>query len=202
LNHGELVKKLITGGTLKTERIMDAFKKIDRVDFVMDEYRDEAYGDYPLPIGHGQTISQPSTVAFMLELLEPQEGDKILDVGSGSGWTTTLLAQIVGPTGRVFGLELVPELVKFGSGNLGKYGFPHAEIRQASGALGLEGEAPFDRILVSAAGEKMPQELIDQIKVGGRMVIPIQNAVWRVDRTSGTEVSKEEFSGFVFVPLK
>lgn len=202
VNKGELIHKLIGGGMLKTPRIIDAFKKIDRADFVPDEYKDEAYGDYPLPIGYGQTISQPSTVAFMLELLQPEEGNKILDVGSGSGWTTALLAQIVGSSGRVWGLELVPELVEFGRKNLGKYNFSWAEIHQAGAELGLPQEAPFDRILVSAAGEEMPPELISQLKAGGRLVIPIQNSVWKVDKISEKEIAKEEFPGFIFVPLK
>ncbi|MBI1888878.1 MAG: protein-L-isoaspartate O-methyltransferase [Candidatus Spechtbacteria bacterium] len=192
---------------LKTERIIEAFKKIDRADFVLDEYRDEAYSDYPLPIGHGQTISQPSTVAFMLELLEPQEGEKILDVGSGSGWTTALLARIVGPGGKVFGLELIPELVKFGSENLSKYNFPWSEIQQgekghfAPHRAGGSGTR-FDRTLVSAAGDEMPQALIDRLKIGGRLVMPIQNSVWKADKISETKLNKTEFPGFVFVPLK
>ena len=186
MNESDLVDKLVGDGVLKTVRIIDALKRIDRVEFVLEEYKYEAYGDYPLLIGHGQTISQPTTVAFMLELLRPEKGDRILDVGSGSGWTTALLAQIVGPTGRVWGLELVPELVKFGSENLAKYDFPHAGIQQAGDVLGLPREAPFDKILVSAAGEEMPQELIDQLKVSGRLVIPIQNSVWKVDKISET----------------
>ncbi|MFY9457748.1 MAG: protein-L-isoaspartate O-methyltransferase [Candidatus Spechtbacterales bacterium] len=198
----EIIKKLVADGMLKTERIIEAFRKIDRADFVVDEYRGEAYGDYPLPIGYGQTISQPSTVAFMFELLQPQEGEKILDVGSGSAWTTALLAEIVGPGGRVFGLELVPELVKFGSENLSKYNFSHAEVRQASDVLGLPKEAPFDKVLVSAAGEDLPQELIGQVKIGGRMVIPVQNSILKIDKISDAQTKSEEFSGFVFVPLK
>lgn len=196
------MEKLIADGMLKTERIIEAFRKIDRADFVLDEYKKEAYGDYPLPIGYGQTISQPSTVAFMLELLRPEEGNKILDVGSGSGWTTALMAQIVGSRGRVWGLELVPELVEFGRKNLGKYNFSWAEIRQAGKKLGLQEEVPFDKILVSASGDEMPQELIDQLKAGGRLVIPIQNSIWKVDKISKTEIDKTEFPGFAFVPLK
>ena len=202
MEKSELIDKLVEDGMLKTLRILEAFGEIDRANFVLEEYEDEAYGDYPLPIGHGQTISQPLTVAFMLDLLQPEAGDKVLDVGSGSGWTTALLAQIVGPAGRVWGLELVPELVKFGSENLAKYNFSYADIRQAGEILGLPDEAPFDRILVSAAGQVLPQGLIDQLKVGGRLVIPIQNSVWKIDKLSETEIDKTEFSGFAFVPLK
>ena len=208
MSHYDLINKLLEDGVLKTKRIIEAFMEIDRADFVKKEYIGEAYGDYPLPTEQGQTISQPSTVAFMLELLQPAEGDRILDVGSGSGWSTALLAQIAGPKGRVWGVELIGELVKFGSENLAKYDFPHAGIQQAGDVLGLSQEAPFDKILVSAAGEEMPQALIDQLKVGGRLVVPIQDSswkidsVWKVDKVSETEIDKIEFPGFAFVPLK
>ena len=201
MNKDALIEKLIADKMLKSEEIIEAFRRIDRADFVPEEYGDEAYGDYPLPIGRGQTISQPSTVAFMLELLRPVEGDRILDVGSGSGWTTALLAQIVGSKGRVWGLELLPELAKFGSENLAKYDFSNAKIQQAGEIVGLPGEAPFDKILVSAAGQEIPKELINQLKVGGRMVIPVQNSVWKIDKISKAKVDKQEFPGFVFVPL-
>jgi len=104
MSHYDLISKLLEDGVLKTKRIIEAFMEIDRADFVKKEYIGEAYGDYPLPTEQGQTISQPSTVAFMLELLQPAEGDRILDVGSGSGWSTALLAQIAGPKGRVWGV--------------------------------------------------------------------------------------------------
>ena len=213
-NKGELVKHLVDSGVLETSEIIAAFQKFDRADFVQKEYLDEAYEDHPLPIGHGQTISQPSTVAFMLELLQPKAGEKILDVGSGSGWTTALLAQIVGPSGKVFGVELIPALADFGRKNLEKYNFSWAEIRSAGEKVGLAEEAPFDKILVSASGEEIPQELISQLKIGppaspekrggqgGRMVIPVQNSVWKIDKLTKSEVRKEEFPGFVFVPLK
>ena len=110
-----LIKELIEEGVLKTPSIIEAFEKIDRKDFTPEGLRDKAYLNTPLPIGYGQTISQPFTVAFMLELLQPQSGDKVLEVGSGSGWQTTLLASIVGnfpiDGGKVFALELIPELM-------------------------------------------------------------------------------------------
>ncbi len=127
----ELVEHLIKRGVLKTPKIIEAFKKIDRKDFVKEEFLEEAYFDTPLPIGFGQTISQPYTVAFMLELLEPKEGDTVLDIGSGSGWTTALLAYIVGNKGKVIGVERIKELVEFGKKNLAKYKFKNAHIELA-----------------------------------------------------------------------
>jgi len=186
---------------LRTDSIIDAFRAVDRRDFVLKECEREAYGDYPLPIGLGQTISQPTTVAFMLELLQPQEGDKILDVGSGSGWTTALLARIAGEKGKVLGLEKVPELVVLGKDNLAKYDFPNVEIRQAEQELGLKKEAPFDKILVSAAARTIPEELVKQLKTGGVMVIPINNDVLKIEKTSKKENRIQRFEGFVFVPL-
>lgn len=204
--NSELIIKLIAEGTLRTPRITDAFYKVDRIDFVRDAYKDEAYGDYPLPIGHEQTISQPTTVAFMLELLQPKEGEKILDVGSGSGWTTALLAYLVGERGNVWGVELIPELVEFGKKNLAKYNFAWAEIMQAEkGSLApysLERSKEFDKILVSAAAEKLPQELVSELKIGGALVIPVENSVVRVEKASETDVRTREFPGFVFVPFK
>ena len=182
---------------------------MDRADFVPPEYRDDAYGDFPLPIGFGATISQPTVVAFMLELLQPRKGDKVLDVGTGSGWTTALLAHIVGPSGSIAGIEIIPELVALGMANLRKYNLPQAKIVQAKehvlglpAQAGLPEKAPFDKILVSAAADSLPQELIDQLANGGRMAIPIRDSVWRVEKKAEGSLNKEEFFGFAFVPLR
>ncbi|MFA4872090.1 MAG: protein-L-isoaspartate O-methyltransferase [Patescibacteria group bacterium] len=213
MNNSDLVEKLKTDGFLKTPAIISAFQKIDRADFVLPQYSNEPYEDYPLPIGHGQTISQPATVAFMLELLQPKNGEKILDMGAGSGWTTALLAEIAGDNGSVFGLEIIPELVEFGKNNLGKYNFKNAEIllagrpaatlAPAGEKLGLPSKAPFDKILVSAAAEEIPQELTAQLKIGGGgiMVVPIKNSIFKITRITKDKFQAEEFSGFVFVPL-
>ena len=160
-----------------------------------------AYEDCALPIGYGQTISQPYTVAFMLELLGPKEKDKILDVGSGSGWTTALLSKIVGEKGKVFGLERIPELVDFGKKNLSKYGFNNYKIMQAKETLGLSEEAPFDKILVSATAQDLPQDLIDQLRIGGIMVIPIKDAILKIVKLSENKTDTQKFIGFAFVPL-
>ena len=200
-NNQALVNYLIRCGVLKTSSIIRAFLKIDRADFVLPEYQDEAYQDYPLPIGYGATISQPYTVAFMLELLQLQKGEKILDLGSGSGWTTALLAEIVGKKGKVFGVEIVPELVGFGKKNLKKYGLQNAKIVKAESSLGLTKEAPFDKILVSAAAQNLPQELLDQLKAPGRLVMPIGGSLWKIEKDNHSDIQQEEYPGFMFVPL-
>jgi len=197
----ELVNHLTEINVLKTREIIDAFNIVDRKDFVPAEYVNEAYGDFPLPIGYGQTISQPYTVAFMLELLGAKKGDRILDVGSGSGWTTALLSQIAGETGTVTGVERIPELLKFGANNLKKYKFPHAEICDADSGIGLPEKAPFDKILVSAAGREVPEKLVSQLKNYGVLVIPINNAIWRITKLPYGKLRKEKFEGFQFVPL-
>lgn len=196
-----LVRHLLESGVLKTKSIIDAFQTIDRKNFVSSGDKEDAYGDYPLSIGHEQTISQPTTVAFMLELLSVAKGDKILDVGSGSGWTTALLAHLAGTKGAVYGVEIVPELVSFGAGNLVKYDFQNAEIFDASATLGLPTEAPFDKILVSAAGRAVPEELLSQLKVGGTMVVPVKDAIWKIQKISEAETEIEKYEGFRFVPL-
>jgi protein-L-isoaspartate(D-aspartate) O-methyltransferase len=199
-SNNDLIDHLLQRGVLKTPAIVEAFQAVDRIHFVPLLSRAKTYGDHPLSIGNGQTISQPYTVAFMLEELTPQAGDQVLDVGSGSGWTTALLAHIVTPTGRVTGTEIVPVLAKFGRKNLSKFDFPHAGITSAEKTVGRPGEQ-FDKILVSAAAGRIPGELVRQLKVGGRMVIPVGRSVYRIDKISETGIEETEYGGFVFVPL-
>ncbi|MCS7201134.1 MAG: protein-L-isoaspartate(D-aspartate) O-methyltransferase [Patescibacteria group bacterium] len=197
-----LVNHLIENGVLRSKSIIEAFLKIDRKDFVLEEYHDQAYNDYPLPIGYGQTISQPFTVAFMLELLEPKQGQKVLDIGFGSGWTTCLLASIVEP-GKVYAIEIIAEIFEFGKSNIERYNFIKKDIVKVycgDGSKGREEDAPFDRILVSASASHLPQELIDQLANNGILVIPDNHGIWKIKKENG-RINKDYFHGFVFVPL-
>jgi protein-L-isoaspartate(D-aspartate) O-methyltransferase len=174
---------------------------VDRRDFLPPDQLRFAHADMPLRIGHGATCSQPSTVAIMLELLEPHPGDKVLDVGSGSGWTTALLAHLA-PGGSVVGVELVPDLVETGTGNLGAAGVGDARVEQAEpGRVGRAAEAPFDRILVSAEARHLPEGLVDQLADGGRMVIPVRGRLIVVDR-KGDDVLTQTHGSVSFVPLR
>ncbi len=197
-----LARSLRGALAIASDPVFQAFRFADRADFVLPEYGPEAYADYPLSIGYGQTVSQPSTVAFMLELLSARPGDRVLDVGSGSGWTTALLSHIVGPSGSVTGLEIVPELVRFGRANLAKYPLRNVRILPArKDVVGIPSER-FDRILVSASASEFPEGLTDQLAPGGKLVIPVRGSVWSVSKDSDGAVRAEEFPGFVFVPLR
>jgi len=214
----ELVEKLIQDGYLKTPLIIEAFKKIDRRDFVIDEFKDCAYINEPLQIGYGQTISQPLTVAFMLELLQPISGEKILDIGSGSGWQTSLLTYCVQPNGKVYAIERIPELVEFGRKNIAKYNFFEKGIVELICGDGSKGYANmvtrpelvegFDKIICAASAEEIPQEWKKQLKIGGRIVAPVKNSIWLIIKKShlpagrrGDDFEEQEFPGFAFVPL-
>lgn len=183
----------------------EAFRAVARDDFLRPGDRSKAGVDAPIAIGCGQTNSQPRTVFAMFELLDVQPGHRVLDVGSGSGWTTALLAHIVGPTGVVIATELEPDLVAFGTANLAKYDFAWASIRQTeSSVLGAPDEAPFDRILVSAEARSLPEPLVNQLAVGGTMVIPVGARMTRVEKHGpGQEERSVTTHGlYSFVPLR
>jgi len=184
----------------KEDLIQEAFSEVDRAGFVLPQYLESVNVDAPLPIGEGQTISQPTTVRMMLEWLAARPGDKVLDIGSGSGWTTALLSNIVGPKGKVFAVERIEKLKEFGEKNCRNAGVKNVEFYIAGPTLGLPENAPFDRILVSAAAEEMPEELLDQLKTGGKMVIPIGNSIFEIKKEKN-KLKRIEHQGFVFVPL-
>jgi protein-L-isoaspartate(D-aspartate) O-methyltransferase len=187
--------------------MMDSRTRVDaalaawpREGFLPERHRSRAAYDGPLEIGQGQTNSQPRTVVAMLRLLDVQPGHRVLDVGSGSGWTTALLAHLVGSSGSVLGLELEPELVTFGAANLAATGQPWARIEPAlDGLLGRPAEAPYDRILVSAAPDTLPQELVDQLTDDGVMVIPVAGEMLRVTNPGPVVTHHGRYS---FVPLR
>ncbi len=199
----KLVEKLIKQKYLKTPEIISAFRKIKRIDFLPEELKEFAELNGPLPIGYEQTISQPLTVAIMFELLQPKKGDNILDIGAGSGWTTALLSEIVGKSGKVYGIELIKELKEFGEKNTENYNFVKNGIVKfiyGDGSKGLPEKAPFDKILVSASADKISSELKEQLKINGRLVIPVKNSVFLIIKKSD-RFEEEEFPGFSFVPL-
>lgn len=199
-----LINQLIQQRYLKTPLIIEAFRKIKREDFVPESLKGEADVNAPLSIGWGQTISQPLTVAFMLELLQPEPEDEILDIGSGSGWQTAMLAYIVGEKGKVFAVERIPELMKFGKENMEKYNFAEKGIISfiyGDGSRGLKMEAPFDKIIAAAAAEEIPEAWKEQLKIDGRLVTPVKSSIWLLIKKSDKEFKEQEFPGFAFVPL-
>lgn len=179
-----------------------AFDATPRSHFLPPGLRDRAGHDGPLQIGHGQTSSQPSTVEAMLRLLDVRPGQQVLDVGSGSGWTTALLAHLVGDRGRVHGVELEPELVQRSAADLAALGRPWATVAAATpGTLGLPEEAPHDRVLVSADAGRLPLELVEQLADDGIMVVPVGGVMTRVVR-HGRGFLRSEHGRYRFVPLR
>ncbi len=181
--------------------IARAFEQMQRQNFVPEEQRVNVNVNAPIPIGYGQTNSQPYTVEKMLRWLEPEPGNKVLDVGSGSGWTTALLAYLVGRNGKVYAVEKIPELVEFGRDNCNRLGIKNAQFFEAGKGYGLPEYAPYDRILVSASATKMPQELIDQLKPGGKLVIPVKSDILEVEKITDNSLDIKAHPGFIFVPL-
>lgn len=199
-----LTNNLMRYGYLKNQVLIDAFNQIHRIEFVPEHLERDADADVPLPIGYGQTISQPRTVAFMLELLQPERGQNILDVGSGSGWMGALLGHTVGSEGKVTSIECVDRLYEWGKGNIDKYGYVtegRVECVLGDGSKGYPKNAPYDRIIVSAGTDEVPEALKNQLKIGGKIVIPVHNDIWYLEKRGEEDFYKEEYPGFTFVPL-
>jgi len=185
---------------LTSPRIEEALMAIDRREFVRPDHLVEAYEDYPLPIGFNQTISQPTVVVLMLELLQPKGGDRILDVGSGSGWTTALLSVLVTTEGSVLGTERIDDLVAFGQANLAKFDLPTAKI--VSSGSTLEGE--FDKVMINAAFESSDQikgQLVELLKEGGYLIAPVKDKLILYQKLGGDLKESSSLQGFSFVPF-
>ena len=166
----KMVTKQISKRGVRDVRTLDAMRKVERHLFVPPRYMRMAYDDSPLSIGYGQTISQPYIVAYMTEIIEPKPGDKVLEIGTGSGYQAAVLAEIID---KVYTIEIVSELAKTASDRLQNLGYDNVKVISGDGYNGFEEEAPFDAIVVTAASEHIPPSLIKQLKEGGKMIIPV-----------------------------
>ncbi|WP_082072823.1 protein-L-isoaspartate(D-aspartate) O-methyltransferase [Hyphomicrobium sp. 99] len=199
----QFVETQIEGRGVRDSLVLDAMRTVRREMFVPHEFAAEAYDDAPLPIGSSQTISQPYIVAFMIEALGLRGGEKVLEIGAGSGYAAAVLAQIAS---EVFTIESIGELASRANQNLANAGYGHVHVRHADGTQGWQQEAPFDAILVSAGAPDVPATLLHQLKVGGRMVVPIgdnlrSQELVRITRTGDEDFEQEDIADVRFVPL-
>jgi protein-L-isoaspartate(D-aspartate) O-methyltransferase len=209
----KLVKALISRGILHSPDVIRAMRTVPREKFLPEELRGEAYIDTPLPIGFGQTISAPHMVAIMAEALELEEGLKVLEVGTGSGYHAAVTAETVCPRnaekrGHVYTLEVIPELISFAEKGLkaAKYS-SRVTVILGDGSLGYRAKSSYDRVLVTASAPKVPKALTEQLKVGGILVIPVGGLhffqrLLKVRKNSDESISTENLGGVAFVPLR
>lgn len=208
----ELIEELVREGVINSEKVKRAMLKVPRELFVRSKYRNFAYADTPLPIGCGQTISAPHMVALMTEALDPEVGDKVLEIGTGSGYQAAVLAEIVAPEnstikGHVWTIEIVKELVDFAKENLKKAGYAdRVTVIHGDGSLGYVPAAPYDKIIVTAAAPTIPTPLLEQLKNGGKLVIPVGDLYIQklliVEKKENGKIKINESVPCVFVPLK
>ena len=198
-----MVIETIQARGIRDERVLEAMRAVPRHLFVPEEERPQAYGDYPLPIGFGQTISQPYIVALMTELLDLKPGDRVLEVGTGSGYQAAVLASIPGV--EVYSIEIIPELARSAEERLRELGYK-VTCKQGDGYYGWPEYAPFDAIIVTAAPDHIPPPLVEQLAVGGRMVIPVgppggYQVLWKLVKQPDGELKAYNYGGVAFVPL-
>ncbi|MGK5092390.1 protein-L-isoaspartate(D-aspartate) O-methyltransferase [Deltaproteobacteria bacterium TL4] len=187
---------------VQQEALLSAFLKIPREDYIPEKLRNEAYADHPLPIGQGQTISQPTTVMMMLELLKIESSQKVLEIGAGSGYNAALMSCLAA---EVYSVETIPNLVEFAKENLSRTKIGKVTVIWGDGKQGYPPQAPYDRIIVTAAAEKVPNALCEQLKIGGYLVLPVGEP-YRCEMTKIYKIDKERFKTthhglFSFVPL-
>lgn len=170
----QMVAEQMRGRDIRDPRVLDALERVPRHLFVPEDQRAGAYADHPLPIGHGQTISQPYIVAFMTQALEVGRTDKVLEIGTGSGYQAAVLGELAG---EVYTIEIVEPLAARATATLAELGYRNVHVRAGNGYAGWPEEAPFDRIIVTAAPDEVPQTLVDQLKVGGLMAVPVGTVI-------------------------
>jgi protein-L-isoaspartate(D-aspartate) O-methyltransferase len=195
-----MVDSQLLGRDIRNPAVLDAMRRVPRHEFVPDELRDRAYEDGPLPIGSGQTISQPYIVAYMTQAIEPASTDRVLEIGTGSGYQTAVLSELVK---EIYTIEIVPELAARSKALLSRLGYRNIHAREGDGYVGWPDAAPFDKIIVTAAPENIPQALVEQLKVGGIMAVPVgrgSQMMTIVRRTSEGTVTKETME-VRFVPM-
>lgn len=198
-----MVQRQIAGRGVRSEKVLDAMRKVPRERFLPKGEGVWAYDDNPLPIGDGQTISQPYVVAYMTEALSLEGGEKVLEVGTGSGYAAAILAEIAA---EVYTIERIEGLATLASQVLDDLGYANVHVRHGDGTLGWPEQAPFDGIVVTAAGPEAPQTLKQQLKIGGRLVIPVGESKWyqqvvRITRVAEAEFETEDLLPVRFVPL-
>lgn len=197
----KMVDEQIIARGIKDKRLINILYKIERHRFVPQSFRDSSYGDFPLPIGEGQTISQPYMVALMTECLSLKGEEKILEIGTGSGYQTAILAELAK---EVYSIERIESLAKRAENLLRELGYSNIKIKSGDGTLGWPEASPFERIIVTAASTKVPSPLIEQLKEGGIMVIPLGDRfsqVLNVIEKRKDEIITSQVCGCVFVPL-
>jgi protein-L-isoaspartate(D-aspartate) O-methyltransferase len=196
-----MVERQIKARGVEDERVLDAMRKVPRHEFIPEKHRHYAYNDSPVPIGHGQTISQPYIVALMTEELNLSSADRVLEIGTGSGYQAAVLAEIAK---EVYSVEIIAPLAREAEGRLERLGYDNVKVKLGDGYQGWEEYGPFDRVIVTCAPTEIPQPLIDQMKEGGIMVIPVGSAgfqyLYRVKKYMG-EPQTEEVIPVSFVPM-
>jgi protein-L-isoaspartate(D-aspartate) O-methyltransferase len=187
-----------------SEKTLNAMKKVPRHLFVPSVQTANAYVDHPLPIGYAQTISAPHMVAMMCDLLDLQEGFKVLEIGAGSGYNAAVMAEVIGSKGDIYSIERLEKLAVFAQENLKKAGYSNVEIINGDGSLGLPEHAPYDRICVTASAPCTPMPLVEQLKPGGMMVLPegkTYQRLYLIKKDMDGNITKEDRGGVIFVPL-
>jgi protein-L-isoaspartate(D-aspartate) O-methyltransferase len=200
----QMVEEQIEARGIADPRVLDAMRRVPRHEFVPPEYRAAAYADRPLPIGLEQTISQPYIVALMTELVRPEAEDRILEVGTGSGYQAAVAAELVT---EVFSIEILPELAQSAAARLERLGVSNVVVRAGDGYLGWPEHGPFDGILVTAGADHIPEPLVEQLEPGGRMVIPVGDVstfqiLKVVEKLPGGEIEIQDITPVRFVPLR